>query len=81
MPVFTLLRKPFFDIVRFGVLAKRLHESIKSFAEHAPRVVEYSFDPRRNSLALAPAGSVMTIGLSKKGSSHSENQFDDREQD
>ena len=42
---------------------------------------EYSFDPKRNSLALAPAGSVMTIGLSKKGSSHSENQFDGREQD
>ena len=42
---------------------------------------EYSFDPKRNSLALGSAGSVMTIGLSKKGSSHSENQFDGREQD
>ena len=42
---------------------------------------EYSFDPKRNSLVLGSAGSVMTIGLSKKGSSHSENQFDGREQD
>ena len=31
----------------------------------------YSFEPRPNSLALATAGSVMAIGLSTNGCSHS----------
>ena len=41
----------------------------------------YSFEPRPDSRVLATAGSVMIISLSKKGCSHSKNQFDKREQD
>ena len=43
----------------------------------------YSFEPRpyTNSHALGTAGSVMTIGLSINGCSHSKNQFDEKELD
>ena len=41
----------------------------------------YSFEPRPNSLALDTAGTVLIIGLSINGCSHSENQFDERKQD
>ena len=43
----------------------------------------YSFEPRpyTNSHALGTTGSVMTIGLSINGCSHSKNQFDERELD
>ena len=40
-----------------------------------------TFEPRSKSYAPGIAGSVMTIGLSINGCSHTENQFDDREQD
>ena len=39
---------------------------------------EYSFESRRHDRALATAGSVLTIGLSIKGWSHSKNQFGER---
>ena len=39
----------------------------------------YSFEPRPNSCAIATACSVMTIGLSINGCSHSKNMFDKRE--
>ena len=41
----------------------------------------YSFEPRPNSHAVVTAGSLMTIGLSINGFSHSKNQFYEREQD
>ena len=42
----------------------------------------YSFEPRPKSRVLATAGSVMTIGLSLNGCSHSKKkQFDEIEQD
>ena len=41
----------------------------------------YSFEPRPYSSALGTAGSVMTVGLSINGCSHSKNQFDERELD
>ena len=39
---------------------------------------EYSFESRPYDRALATAGSVLTIGLSIKGCSHSKNQFGER---
>ena len=39
---------------------------------------EYCFESRPNDRALATAGSVLTIGLSIKGWSHSKNQFGER---
>ena len=41
----------------------------------------YSLEPRSYSRVLGTVGSVMTIGLSYKGCSHLENQFDERKQD
>jgi len=41
----------------------------------------YSFEPRPNSRALGIAEPVLTVGLSIKGCSHSQNQFDERQKD
>ena len=41
----------------------------------------YSFEPRPNSSLLGMVGSVLTIGLSINGCSHSKKQFDERKLD
>ena len=42
-----------------------LHESSKFTIEHALHVARIQFEPRPNSRALGPAGSVITIGLTR----------------
>ena len=44
-------------------------------------LLRYSFEPRPYRRALGTAGSVMTIGLSINGCSHSKNQLDEIKQD
>ena len=66
---------------KLGYSRKTLHESTKVFVEQARHIARNSFKPRPNSWLLATAGSVMTIGLSINGCSHSKNRFDEREQD
>ena len=54
---------------------------VRSLLSMRGMLLGYSFKTRPNSRALGIAGSVMTIGLSINGCSHSKNQFDGREQD
>ena len=54
---------------------------VRSLSSMRYMLLGYSFEPRPYSRALGTAGSVMTIGLSINGCSHSKNQFDDRELD
>ena len=56
---------------KLGYSRKTLHESTKVFVEQARHIARNSFKPRPNSWLLATAGSVMTIGLSINGCSHS----------
>ena len=53
---------------------------VRSWLSMRAMLLGHSFKPRPNSRALGIAGSVITIGLSINGCSHSENHFDGREQ-
>ena len=54
---------------------------VGSFFSKCRLLLGSRFEPRPNSRTLGSAGSVITIGLSTNGSSHSENKLDHREQD
>ena len=54
---------------------------VRSLLSMRGMLLGYSFKPRPNSRALGMAGSIMSIGLSINGCSHSRNQFDGRQQD
>ena len=74
----------FLSLSRFLRTRERLYiNRVRSLLSMRYMLLGYSFEPRpyTNSHALGTTGSVMTIGLSINGCSHSKNQFDERELD
>ena len=69
-------RKTLLDLSKiFGIIM------IRSLLRKSCLFLGYSFKSRLNSHVPSTAGSVMTIGFSINKCLHSENQFDEREQD
>ena len=62
----TLLGKPCFRLLDFGIMKHR----VKSLLSFRGMLLEYSLEPRPNIRALGTAGSVMNIVLSINGCSH-----------
>ena len=67
--------RSFFSLARICRTLERLMNRVRSFFSMPSMLQEYCFESRPNDRALATAGSVLTIGLSIKGCSHSKNQF------
>ena len=67
--------RSFLSLARIWRTQERLMNRVRSFLSMPGMLPEYSFECRPNERALVTAGSVLTIGLSMKGCSHSKKQF------
>ena len=67
----SLSAEPFFLLLDFVVLEKDSMNRVRFLLSMRSMFLRYSFEPRPNSRALATSGSVMAIGLSINGCSHS----------
>ena len=63
----TLPEKPLFRLLNFGVLEKDCMNQGSFLLSMRFMLLRYSFEFRPNNHALGTEGSVMIIGLSKKG--------------
>ena len=63
----TLPEKPLFRLLNFGVLEKDCTNQGSFLLSMRFMLLRYSFEFRPNNHALGTEGSVMIIGLSKKG--------------
>ena len=63
----TLPEKPLFRLLNFGVLEKDCMNQVSFLLSMHFMLLRYSFEFRPNNHALGTEGSVMIIGLSKKG--------------
>ena len=70
--------RSFLSLARIWRTQERLVNRVRFFLSMPSKLPEYSFESSPNDRALATAGSVLTIGLSIKGCSHSKNQFGER---
>ena len=78
----TLLAEHFLHLVSILRTRERLCvNGVRPFFSKCRLLLGSRFEPRPNSRALGPAGSVINIGLSTNGCSHSENKFDHTEHD
>ena len=77
-----LASRTFLSLSQFWRSRRRLcRNRVRSLLSMCFLLFGYSLEPRPYSRVLGTVGSVMTIGLSYKGCSHLENQFDERKQD
>ena len=67
----TLIAEPFFRFLKFGLLEQDCMNRVRSSLSMRCMLLGDNFEPRPNNHALGTTGSVMTIGLSINGCSHS----------